>query len=321
LQIGKRVILLYTKSIKILGLILLSLLVLSGCGPNNESKATVSPTTGSSSVVNPSEKSITIAASFYPMYIFTLNVAKDMPNVKVIDMTKPTTGCLHDYAVTPEDMKNLEGAQFLITNGAGMESFMDKVTSQMPNLKIVDSSKGIELIKGEGDEGDNPHLWVSISKAITQVGNIGDQLSALDPTNAAKYRENTNAYIKKLEVERDKMHQALDGLKNRDIVTFHEAFPYFAQEFNLNIAGVIEREPGSEPSAKDLAETIDEVKSLKIKALFAEPQYPAKAAATIAQETGAKVYTLDPVVTGPMDADAYINIMDSNLKTLQEALK
>ncbi|KUO72919.1 MAG: metal ABC transporter substrate-binding protein [Desulfosporosinus sp. BRH_c37] len=303
-----------SKSIKLFCLVLLCLLVISGCGANNESKPTVSPTKNSS-------PTMTIAASFYPMYIFTLNVAKDIPNVKVIDMTKPITGCLHDYAVTPEDMKNLEGAQFFITNGAGMESFMDKVTSQMPNLKIVDSSKGIQLIKGEGDEGDNPHLWVSISNAITQVGNIGDQLSSLDPTNAPKYKENTKAYIKKLEAERFKMHQALDDVKNRDIVTFHEAFPYFAKEFNLNIAGIIEREPGSAPSAKELAETINKVKSLKVKALFAEPQYSTKAADTIAKETAAKIYTLDPVVTGPMEADAYINIMDSNLKTLQEALK
>ncbi|MDR3600258.1 MAG: metal ABC transporter substrate-binding protein [Desulfosporosinus sp.] len=311
----------HSKSIKILGLIILSLLVLSGCGTNNESKATISQTTASNQVTNKTEKPITIAASFYPMYIFALNVAKDMPNVNVIDMTKPITGCLHDYTVTPDDMKNLEGAQFFIINGAGMESFMNKVVNQMPNLKIIDSSKGIQLIKGQGDEGDNPHLWVSISNAILQVGNIGEQLSLLDPTNAAKYKANTSAYIKKLEAERDKMHQALDGVKNRDIITFHEAFPYFAKEFNLNIVGVIEREPGSEPSAKELAETIDKVNSLKVKALFAEPQYSTKAADTIAKETGAKVYTLDPVVTGPMDADAYINIMDSNLKTLQEALK
>ncbi|MFZ3102989.1 MAG: metal ABC transporter substrate-binding protein [Desulfitobacteriaceae bacterium] len=297
----------HSKSIKILGLIILNLFVLSGCG--------------ASSVTNNNEKSLTIATSFYPMYVFALNVAQEIPNVKIIDMTKPITGCLHDYAVTPEDMKNLEGARFFITNGAGMESFMDKITSQMPNLKIVDSSKGIQLIKGEGNEGDNPHLWVSISNAIIQVGNIGDQLSSLDPTNAAKYKENTSAYIKKLKVERAKMHQALDGVKNRDIITFHEAFPYFAKEFNLNIAGIIEREPGSEPSAKELAKTIDKVKNLKVKALFAEPQYSTKAIDTIAKETGAKVYTLDPVVTGPMEADAYINIMDKNLKTLQEALK
>ncbi|MDR3539526.1 MAG: metal ABC transporter substrate-binding protein [Desulfosporosinus sp.] len=311
----------HSRSLKVLCLIILSLLILSGCGTNKESQATVSQASGASPVTNNTEKPITIAASFYPMYIFALNVAKDMPNVKVIDMTKPTTGCLHDYVVTPDDMKNLEGAQVFITNGAGMESFMDKVTSQMPNLKIIDSSKGIQLIKGAGDEGDNPHVWVSISNAIIQVGNIGDQLFLLDPANATKYKENTNAYIKKLEAERDKMHQALDGVKNRDIVTFHEAFPYFAKEFNLNIVGVIEREPGSEPSAKELAATIDKVNSLKVKALFAEPQYSTKAAETIAKETGAKVYSLDPVVTGPMDADAYINIMDSNLKSLQEALK
>lgn len=303
-----------TKSIKLLSLVSLGLLVISGCGANNESKAPVSTTVNSSSTT-------TIAASFYPMYIFALNVAKDVPNVNVIDMTKPTAGCLHDYAATPQDMKNIEGARFLITNGAGMESFMGKITSQMPNLKIIDASKGIELIKGAGNEGDNPHVWVSISNAIIQVQTIGDQLALLDPNNATKYKENTNVYIKKLEAERAKMHLALDGLKNRNVITFHEAFPYFAKEFNFNIVAVIEREPGSEPSAKELAQTIDKVNNLKVKALFAEPQYSTSAAETISKETGAKIYTLDPGVTGPMEADAYINIMEGNLKTLQEALK
>nr|WP_052692950.1 metal ABC transporter substrate-binding protein [Desulfosporosinus sp. I2] len=301
-------------SIKLFCIMLLCLLVVSGCGASNESKAPISSTENSSSTM-------TIAASFYPMYIFALNVAKDIPNVNVIDMTKPTAGDLHDYAVTPEDMKNLEGAKVLIINGAGIESFMGKIMSQMPNLKIVDSSKGIELLKGAGNVGNNPHIWVSISNAIKQVQTIGDQLALLDPKNATKYKENTNVYIKKLQAQSAKMHLALEGLKNRDIITFHDAFPYFAKEFNLNIAGVVEREPGSEPSVKELAETIDKVKSLKVKALLAEPQYSTKAADTIAKETGAKVYTLDPVAMGPINADAYINIMDSNLKTLQDALK
>lgn len=302
-----------SKSLRRLCVVLLGLLMVSGCGANNRSKPT-SPTGNSSSTM-------TIATSFYPMYIFALNVAKDIPNVNVIDMTKPTAGDLHDYAVTPDDMKNLEGAKALIINGAGIEGFMGNITSQMPDLKIIDTSKGINLIKGTGNIGNNPHLWVSISNAIKQVQTIGDQLALLDPKNAAKYKENTAVYIKKLKVEKDKMHLALDGLKNRDIITFHDAFPYFAKEFNLNIVGVIEREPGSEPSAKDLADTIDMVKRLKVKALLAEPQYSTKAADTIAKETGAKVYTLDPVAMGPINADAYINIMDSNLKTLQEALK
>lgn len=308
----------YLKKSKLVWMVLLSVLVLalSGCGTNNESKPTVSQTTDAKT-----ERSLTIAASFYPMYIFTLNVAKDIPNVNVVNLTKPTTGCLHDYALTTDDMKNLEDAQILVINGAGMESFMDKITSRMPDLKIVEASQGIPLIKGDGDEGDNPHVWLSVTNAITQVKTIGDRLSSLDPANASKYQENTAAYIKKLEALKTKMHETLDGVQQRNIVTFHEAFPYFAQEFNLNTVGVVEREPGTAPSAKELSETIEQVKGLGIKALFAEPQYPTKAAEAIAKETGAKVYTLDPIVTGPMDADAYINLMESNLITLQEALK
>lgn len=267
------------------------------------------------------EKTFTIVTSFYPMYIAAINVAKDVPGVKVVNMTQPTTGCLHDYQLKPDDLKTLSEAQVFIINGAGMEAFMDKVVSQLPDLKIIEASKGIQLIEGDGEEGDNPHVWVSISDAIQQVKNIGLQLATLDPDHAAQYSANTTVYTGKLEELQAKMHQALDGVENKDIITFHEAFPYFAQEFNLHIAAVIEREPGSEPSAAELVDTIKTVEELNIKALFAEPQYPALAAETIANETGARVFILDPVVSGPMEPDAYINIMESNMKILEEALK
>ena len=265
-------------------------------------------------------KTLIIATSFYPMYIASINVAKDVPGVKVVNMTKPTTGCLHDYQLNPDDLKTLSKAQIFVVNGAGMEAFMDKVVQQLPDLKTIEASKGIPLIKGEGEEGDNPHVWVSISGAVQQVKNIGLQLTTLDPDHAAQYNANTTAYVDKLEALRVKMHQALDGAKKRDIITFHEAFPYFARELNLNIVAVIEREPGSEPSAAELADSIDIVEKFQIKALFAEPQYSVKAAETIARETGTKVYILDPVVTGPMESDAYLKIMESNLKSLEEAL-
>lgn len=299
---------------RVLIVFLIFILLFSGCSGNNRSNP-------SGSGLQSGAGTTTIAASFYPVYIMLMNITKDIPEVMIVDMTQPTTGCLHDYTATADDMKNLESARFLVINGAGMESFMDKVIKQFPDLKIIDSSKGIPLIKGGGDTGENPHIWVSISDAILQVKNIGGELSAQDPANAEKYTVNTNAYVKKLEAERDKMHEALDGLKNRGIITFHEAFPYFAQEFGLNIVGVVEREPGSEPSAKEIANIIDMIKSKKAGALFAEPQYPATAADTIAQETGLRVYILDPAVTGPADPDAYINIMDENLKVLVEALK
>lgn len=296
---------------KLLGLVLVVSLLLSGCGSTGDSKSTEKA----------EESKTKIVASFYPMYIALLNITDGIDNVEVSNMTGPQTGCLHDYAITTENMKTLEDANIFVINGAGMESFMEKVTSEIPKLKVVEASEGIELIEGDGDEGDNPHVWVSISENIKQVENLGKKLEEIDSKNADKYKENTKKYVDKLKAESEKMHKELDKLPNRDIITFHEAFPYFAKEFNLNIVGVIEREPGTEPDAEELKDTIEKVKELKVKVLFAEPQYPAKAAESIAKETDAKVYTLDPAVTGDDNKDAYIKIMDKNLDVLKEALK
>ncbi len=277
---------------------------------------------GNKTVEQSKEGKYRVVTSFYPMYITALNVTKGIEGVEVINMTKPQTGCLHDYQLTPEDVKTLDKADVFIINGAGMESFMEKVINGRKNLHIIDASRGIELLKDSSGE-ENPHVWVSVSDAIEQVNNIASQLAQLDGKHAEQYKENAKTYIDKLEQLKREMHDEIDSSENKNIVTFHEAFPYFAKEFNLNIVSVIEREPGTEPSPKELETTIKQIKDLHIKALFAEPQYPAGSADTIAKETGTKVYTLDPVVSGEANsnaADDYINIMKNNAKVLKEAL-
>lgn len=297
---------------KILSLLLLVLSVaLVGCGGTDKpaEKKTAEP--------------FRIVTSFYPMYVATINITDGVDGVEVYNMTKPQTGCLHDYQLMTEDMKTLEKADAFVINGAGMEDFMDKVTEQQKKLKVIDASRGIELIHDD-EEGDNPHVWLSVTDAITQVRNIADQLKEADPAHAAAYEKNAVAYIEKLTSLKSEMHAALDNVPHKDIVTFHEAFPYFAKEFNLNIIGVVEREPGTEPTPTELQETIEQVNALPTKVLFTEPQYSPSAAETIARETGAKIYTLDPVVTGeatPAAKNAYIDTMKKNMKTLQEALK
>lgn len=270
-----------------------------------------------------------ILCSFYPMYILTQNIAEDVPGVSVECMTRVEAGCLHGYQLTPQDMKKLNAAYALIINGGGMESFLDKAIAQFPGLRVIDASEGIQLIEAEGHQhGDhhnehrfNPHVWVSISGAISQVKNICKGLTVIDSGNAQKYRSNADRYIRSLEELKRKMHQGLSEISDRSIITFHEAFPYFAREFNLNVAAVIEREAGSEPSARELAEIIKLIKEKKVEAIFIEPQYPAKTAQMISRETGKKLYTLDPIVTGPFHPDAYISIMEKNLMVLQEALR
>jgi len=293
-------------------LLLTAFVFISGCNTN------VSQPSASDSRA---ENNLTIVTSFYPMYIMAKNITADVSGVELINLTGPQTGCLHDYQLTPENVKTLQKADIFIVNGAGSESFMDKVTAQQKQLKIITATKGMKLINNTGQTDPNPHVWVSIAGAIQEVKNISKHLSELDPAHAQQYEKNSAAYITKLENLRKEMHAELDKLPQRNIVSFHEAFPYFAEEFNLNIVAVVEREPGSEPSAREIAETIEIVKAAKAPALFVEPQYPSGSAKVIAKETGARVYVLDPAVTGPDDPNAYLNIMKNNLTALKEALR
>lgn len=270
------------------------------------------------------KKDFTIVTSFYPMYIDVINITKDVEGVKVINMTKPQTGCLHDYQLTTEDMKTLEQADVFVANGAGMESFLDKATKQNKNMKVVEASnyKDINFIK-DGDE-DNPHVWMSVTYSIAQVKAITAALCEADPAHKDAYRKNALDYCMKLEKLKKEMHEELDDLPHKDIVTFHEAFPYLAKEFKLNIVSVIEREPGTEPTPQELETTIAKVNTLPVKVLFTEPQYSPAAAETIAKETGSKIYQLDPVVTGEANLeamDAYISAMKKNMNILKEALQ
>ena len=256
-----------------------------------------------------------IVTSFYPVYIATLNVARNVPGVEVVNLTPPITGCLHDYSLKPQDVRTLTDAKVFVVNGLGMESFLNEALKRAPCMRVIDASKGIKPIE------DNPHVWVSVSLAMQQVQNIADALADFDPAHADLYRRNADAYLARLNALRKKMLEELADVKNRNIVTLHEAFPYFAREFGLHVVAVVEREPGSEPSARELAQIIDLVWQSGAAALFAEPQYPARAVDVIAAQTGAKVYTLDPAVTGPMQANAYLQIMERNLLELEKALK
>ena len=296
----------------ILAVLLVCCLALAGCGSSAPGQQSAAKKDGK----------LHIVTSFYPMYVATINITKGVDGVEVVNMTKPQTGCLHDYQLSTEDMKKLEKADVFVVNGGGMENFLDKVVSQQKNLKIIDASRDIGLI-ADGNEM-NPHVWVSVSNAIAQVKNIAGELAAADPEHADAYRANALAYVEKLEALKKDMHAELDDLPHKDIVTFHEAFPYFAEEFKLNIISVVEREPGSEPSPKELEDTVAQVRNLPVKVLFTEPQYSPGAAETIARETGAKIYSLDPVVTGEANEsamDAYINAMRKNADVLKEALQ
>ena len=274
----------------------------------------------------------TIVTSFYPMYVLTLNVTDGVDGVTVQNMAEQNVGCLHDYQLQTRDMVALEGADALVINGGGMEQFMDKVMTLREDLSVIDASEGIEMLPSASEhdhddhddhdhEGEvmNAHVWLDPSLAMVQVRNIAEGLANADPDHADAYRSNAEAYILKLEQLKAEMAEQLAPYAGREIITFHEAFTYFAEAFGLHVAGVIATEPGEEPSTRDIADTCDLVNTLGIRTLFVEPQYPQKAAQTIARETGASIYTLDPCVSGDGSMESYENIMRENARVLTEA--
>lgn len=289
--------------------LLLAMVLLGGCAAAGEGK--------------------TFVTSFYPMYIFAGNVAKDVEDVEIVNLAGERTGCLHDYQLKTRDMATLEKADALIINGGGMEQFMDKVIAQQPQLAVIDAGSGIEMLcSEEGHDHDhhdhehevlNAHVWLDPALAIRQVQNIADGLAAVDGANAAAYQANAAAYIARIEAMDQALRESLAPLAGSEIVTFHEAFAYFAQAYGLHVAAVI-ADGGEDPSTREIARLCDLVNSLSVKALFTEPQYPAKSAETIARETGAKVYSLDPVVTGDGSLDSYETLMRENARVLREAL-
>lgn len=271
----------------------------------------------------------TIVTSFYPMYVFTQNVVRDVPGVRVVNMASESAGCLHDYQLQTRDMVTLEGADALVINGGGMEQFMDKVIAQRPELPVINASDGIEMLCGEDDHDGhdhdhgvyNAHVWLDPALAMRQVQNIADGLAAVDSENAEAYQRNAAAYKARLQALHAELSAQLAPLAGSAIVTFHEAFTYFADAYGLVVAGVIANDAGEEPSTRQIAATCDLVKQYQVKALFVEPQYPTKSAETIARETGTKVFTLDPVVSGDGSPESYENAMRENARVLTEALE
>ena len=280
----------------------------------------------------------TVVTSFFPIYVFALNLTQGVEAITVESLTAPDAGCLHDYQLQTGDMKLLDQADVFLINGAGMEGYLSGVFEAFPELPVVDASTGVTLLEscvehdhGHEDEAEhddhghelNAHIWLDAQNAVRMVGNLAEGLIAHLPAYAEAIAANRDAYVARLTALDAELKVALSALPHKDIITFHEAFPYFAEAYGLHVAAVLNREPEDALSPRALAQLCATVRELGTPPLFTEPQYEDVAARTIARETGAKVFALDPIVTGPDGAiplTYYEDVMRANMAVLAEAL-
>ena len=276
----------------------------------------------------------TVVTSFYPIWLLARNLAKGIPGLEVRNLAAPDTGCLHDYQLQSQDMKVLEEADLFLVNGAGMESYLDLVFSAFPDLPVARASDGVPLLYGmdalqigeseEEEEGEaNAHIWLSASNAVLMARNLADAMIRQFPSLEPGIRENLASLTDRLNLLDQELKDGLSDLPRRGIITFHEAFPYFASAYGLEVLAVVNREPGETLTPAQLARLITVIRDLGNPPLFTEPQYEDLSARILASETGAKIYTLDPVVTGPEEnvpLDYYESVMRKNMETLRDAL-
>lgn len=277
---------------------------------------------------------ITIVTSFYPMYIATLNVVDGVDGIHLENLSEPQTGCLHDFQLTPEDMKLLSKADVFVINGGGIESFMTDVATAYPKLAIVEACEGLELISEDGeddevhdehgedghDHGDvNAHAWMSVKLYRKQVANIANYLSQIDPSNAKKYQENAQNYDGELAKLQDKQQKAINFSNNQNIVIFHEAFAYVAEDYGINVCAVMDLDEERQISAGEVADIISTIEQNSVSYILAEETYGADMGRVIEAETDATVVYIDPLNRGDYDKDSYLNGMDANIDKLTEA--
>ena len=209
----------------------------------------------------------------------------------------PANGDPHTFEPRPSDMGRVAGARLIFMNGLGLDDWLNRslanaVQGGTPIVRLAENLPGVEYISGgEAGQVANPHLWMYVPYAEKYVDRIEQALAKADPAHAADYASQAGAFRARL--------AELDGwvraqittipVADRAIVSFHDAFPYYARGYGLRIVGVAVAAPGQEPSASWTAQLIDAIRANGIRAVFSEAQFPARVLEQIAAETGASV--------------------------------
>ena len=264
------------------------------------------------------EQTLTVVTSFYPMYIAALNVIGDTDGVHLQNLSEPQTGCLHDFQLTPEDMKLLSKADVFIINGGGSESFMKDVAKSYPDLTIIEASEGIDLLEDEGEE--NAHAWMSVATYEEQVNHIAEGLAAADEKHASDYQKHADAYTVKLDALKERQQKVAEKIKGQSVILFHEAYDYVADDYGLDVAYVLDLDEERQVSAGEVADVLAAVRDDHVKYILAEELYGKSMGDTVEKETDAKVIYLDALNRGDYDADSYIKGMSANIDLIEQYL-
>jgi len=242
------------------------------------------PTIGSGPVV--------VVTSTTVLADMVANVGGDLVSVTSL---VPKNADVHTFEPRPSDVRTVAGAQLLVMNGLGLDDWLEKTIANAaagaPLVKLGVNLPGVTLLPGEDPGTQNPHLFMDVKYAEQYAERIASALEKADPARAAAFQSRAAAYEQRLE----SLDQWVRGQVatvpevDRRIVTFHDAFPYYAREYGITIVGVAVEAPGQDPSAGYIARLISAIKAAGVRAIFSERQFPTQLVDQLGSETGCKV--------------------------------
>lgn len=283
-------------------------------------------TAASSCVAPPSvdtgDGKVRISVTFNALREFVLAVGGDKVSVSAIipDGTEP-----HDFEPKAQDLAALSTAQIFVINGFGMERWAPDAVKASGNSSLItiDASSGVSAITA-GIAGhpqqDDPHIWLSLKCAETEVLNIKNALVKVDPANETYYEANYHDYLNRLELLYNKYREKFAAVQNKNFVTGHAAFAYLCREFGLTQNSVEDVFAEGEPSVKQLAALVDYCRTNDVKTIFSEALTSADIADTLAREVGASVKAINTIESNE-NGRTYLERMEENLMVIYESLK
>ncbi|RLT48957.1 MAG: zinc ABC transporter substrate-binding protein [Candidatus Limnocylindrus sp. ZSMar2m-chloro-G89] len=320
------------------GAALSSLVLVAGCN-------------GSAASPSPSES--TGAAADYTV-IATTSVFADLAQLAlgdnvVIETIVPAGVDVHTFEPSPADAQKLAGADLIVMNGLGLDEWALSLLeaagkSEEDVLELaegIDESNAWVYLEGEehdeeegkeeaeegeehGHGGSDPHIWLDPKGAAIYVDRIAARVAAELPERAAEIESARDAGLAEIAALDEELRVGFAAVEAsaRKIVTFHDAFGYFARAYGIEIVGVAVEAPGQEPSAKEIAALIDAIKAAGVTSVFSEAQFPSKVLDQVAAETGATVLeNLYSDALGDAPANSYLGAMRANASAILASFK
>jgi manganese/iron transport system substrate-binding protein len=294
-------------------------IVVAGCsGPDDAAGGARGPT--------PAPDAIDVVATTTVLADLVHQVGGTRVNVSSL---VPPGGEVHTFDPTPADIARVADADLVITNGLGLDDWVEDLArdsgSHAPIVALGEDLDGVAYLEGEGHAGTvNPHLWMDVGNAIHYVERIGEQLAAIDAPHASVYEDGAASYVERLTALDDSAREEIGAIpaERRTIVSFHDAFPYFAEAYGLKIVGTVIDAPGQDPSAGEIADLIDAIRASGATALFGEAQFNPQLAQTVAEEAGIAVVTdLYTDSLGGPPADTYEGMIRWDVERVVGALQ